>query len=110
MSRLSLKARNLLLLAGVALLVIGPLVMHQPQPGVEIFTGSDDQATAAIAQNAPGYQPWFAPFWTPPSKEIESLIFALQAALGTGILGYYLGRRKALSEMRQRGGGVDAAD
>lgn len=109
MARPGMTARNLLLLAGVAVLVVAPLVLHQPQPGADIFGGTDNQAAAAITRDHPDYRPWFAPFWTPPSKEIESLLFALQAALGTGVLGYYLGRRKALSEMRQ-GRRDDAAD
>ncbi|MDA8232427.1 MAG: energy-coupling factor ABC transporter substrate-binding protein [Magnetospirillum sp.] len=54
------------------------------------FGGSDDKAAAAIA--ATGYRPWFTPLWKPPSTEVESLLFALQAALGAGTLGYVLGR------------------
>jgi cobalt/nickel transport protein len=81
--------RNILLLAAVAALVVAPLVM-----GGE-FTGTDDQATRAIEAAEPGYQPWFQPLWEPPSSEIESLLFALQAALGAGVIGYVLGRRHA---------------
>lgn len=55
------------------------------------FAGSDDQAKAAIGTLAPAYQPWFAPLLEPASNEIASLLFALQAALGAGVIGYYLG-------------------
>jgi cobalt/nickel transport protein len=55
------------------------------------YAGTDDQARAAIA--ATGYQPWAEPLWRPPSPQIESLLFALQAAAGAGLLGYVLGRR-----------------
>ena len=48
-----------------------------------------------------GYQPWFEPLWTPPSKEIESLLFSLQAALGAGLLGYYVGLRRGRGEGRK---------
>ena len=31
-------------------------------------------------------------FWEPPSGEIESLFFCLQAGVGAGIVGFVLGR------------------
>jgi cobalt/nickel transport protein len=37
------------------------------------------------------YKPWFSSIWEPPSGEIESLLFALKAALGAGFIGYYIG-------------------
>jgi cobalt/nickel transport protein len=81
----------LLLLAAVAI-VTAPLVI----PGIKgEFKGSDDQATEAIAAAKPDFKPWFAPVWQPPSNEIQSLLFALQAALGAGVLGYVIGRRRS---------------
>lgn len=79
---------NLLLLAAAAAIVILPMALGLPGE----FGGSDAQAQAEIEES--GYRPWFAAIWTPPSKEVESLLFAAQAALGAGILGYILGRRK----------------
>ena len=38
-----------------------------------------------------GFQPWYSSIWEPPSGEIESLIFALQAAIGAIIIGYFFG-------------------
>ncbi len=38
------------------------------------------------------YEPWFSNIWEPPSGEIESMLFALQAALGAGFIGYFFGR------------------
>jgi cobalt/nickel transport protein len=32
--------------------------------------------------------------YEPPSDEIESLLFALQAALGAGFIGYYIGYKR----------------
>ena len=32
--------------------------------------------------------------WEPPSGEIESLLFALQAAIGAGFIGYYVGKKQ----------------
>ena len=89
--------QNLLLLAAVVVLVAAPLWMVQrPAPGahgeqIEIFRGADDQARDVIGTIAPGYQPWFKPLLEPASAEISSLLFALQAALGAGFIGYYLG-------------------
>jgi cobalt/nickel transport protein len=90
--------RNLLLLLAVVILAVGPLLLHG-RGGAE-FTGSDDQAEAMITQIKPDYQRWAVPIWEPPSGEIESLLFALQAAIGAGLLGYYFGRRRAQSEAR----------
>lgn len=79
-----------LLLAAAIAIVVAPLAL--PGLGGE-FKGTDDLASAAITESRPGYQPWFKPLWTPPSSEVESLLFAVQAALGAGVLGYVLGRR-----------------
>ena len=87
--------RNLWLLLGVILLAVGPLIFHSETAK---FGGSDDQASAMIAHIQPGYRRWAEPLWAPPSAEIESLIFALQAALGAGLLGYYFGRKRGLVE------------
>lgn len=92
--------RNLLLLLAVAVLAIGPLLLHRDDGAG--FTGSDDQATQLIERSVPGYRRWAEPVWEPPSGEIESLLFALQAALGAGMLGYYFGRRRAMSELGSR--------
>ncbi|GAB6158380.1 hypothetical protein JCM39194_15800 [Desulfotomaculum varum] len=83
-------AVNLLLLAAVVALAILPLVVvHDAE-----FGGADGQAENAIAEIKADYQPWFQPLWEPPSGEIESLLFALQAALGAGFIGYYFGYRR----------------
>ena len=65
------------------------------------FKGSDDQGTEAIAALAPAYQPWVKPLWEPPSDEVESLLFSLQAALGAGLIGYYLGFRRGRQRRSQ---------
>lgn len=89
--------QNLLMIIGVVVLMAVPLWMVQkPAPGpdgkeVEIFKGADDQAKDVIGKIAPGYQPWFKPLMEPPSGEVGSLLFALQAALGAGFIGYWLG-------------------
>jgi cobalt/nickel transport protein len=89
--------RNLWLLLGVIVLAVGPLMFHSETAK---FGGSDDQASALISNIQPGYHRWAEPLWSPPSSEIESLIFALQAALGAGWLGYYFGRKRGLAEAK----------
>lgn len=99
--------QNLLLMIAVVMLVALPLWMVQkPAPGpdgkvVEIFQGADDQARNVIGKIAPGYHPWFKPLMEPPSGEIATLIFALQAALGAGFIGYYLGVSVTRAKMRR---------
>lgn len=78
---------NYLLLLGVLLLVLIPLVFVHGE-----FGGTDDAGSAAVTAAVPGFKPWFTPIWVPPSPEIESLLFAVQAALGAGIIGYVVGR------------------
>jgi cobalt/nickel transport protein len=78
--------QNILLLTAAVLVVAAPLIL-----GIEgEYGGADGQAQATIEES--GYAPWFSSIWAPPSKEIESLLFALQAAAGAGLLGYVLGR------------------
>ena len=57
--------------------------------GQEAWGGADGEAAGLI--EATGYEPWIEPFWEPPSGEIESLLFALQAAIGAVIIGYIFG-------------------
>ncbi|RDY24065.1 energy-coupling factor ABC transporter substrate-binding protein [Romboutsia maritimum] len=84
------KKTNLILLLLAIVLIIIPLVFNS---GAE-YGGADDQAEGVISEVNPGYEPWFSSIYEPPSGEIESLLFAVQAALGAGVVGYYLGSRK----------------
>lgn len=70
----------------ILLIVIG-LVFNSN----EKFVGTDDKAKQTITKINPNYKPWFNSMWKPPSSEIESLLFSVQAALGTGFIGYYIG-------------------
>lgn len=94
MGRSSKTWNNWLLLLGVVLLAVVPLWM---QRGAE-FSGSDGEAEAAIQAVQPDYQPWLEPLLTPASGEIESLLFALQAALGAGTIGFVVGLYRGRSE------------
>jgi len=85
---------NLALITVVILLAVAPLVFLE---GAE-FGGADGEAETQITQIAPHYTPWFESFFEPASGEIESMLFALQAAVGAGVLfyglGYLKGRKK----------------
>lgn len=82
--------RSVLLVTAAAAIVAAPLAV----PGLKgEFKGVDDLGTEAIHKSRPDYKPWFEPLWKPPSDEVETMLFALQAALGAGVLGYVIGRR-----------------
>ncbi|MER6648965.1 energy-coupling factor ABC transporter substrate-binding protein [Streptomyces sp. NPDC000971] len=105
-----------LLLVVVAALAVLPLALGLGDGEKEPFTGADAQAETAITEIDPDYEPWFSPLYEPPSGEIESALFALQAALGAGVLAYYFGLRRgrrqgelratAGQERRGAGGGT----
>ena len=85
---------NALLLLVVAALAVLPLALGLGDHKEEPFTGADAEAETAITELQPEYEPWFSPLYEPPSVEIESALFALQAALGAGVLAYYFGVRR----------------
>ncbi len=90
---------NWLLVIAVLILAIAPLIFVR---GAE-FGGADDHAEKAISEFNPGYKPWFKPFFEPASGEIESLLFASQAALGAGVVGFAIGLYKGRSESSAKG-------
>lgn len=87
-----MRGRTRCLVAAVVLLTVLPLWCVGARPGGEsMFAGADDAARQAIGSIAPGYRPWFAPVFEPASAEIASLLFALQAAAGASVIGFWLG-------------------
>jgi cobalt/nickel transport protein len=84
MTRRSL-VNALLVLAVVALFAVPLLV----DGGASEYGGTDAAVTAEL--EADGYTPWFDSLFS-PTGDVESGLFALQAALGAGVLGYVLGR------------------
>ncbi|MBT2366107.1 energy-coupling factor ABC transporter substrate-binding protein [Streptomyces sp. ISL-10] len=93
---------NTLLLLAVAALAVLPLVLGLGDHKEEPFTGADAQAETAITELEPDYEPWFSPLYEPPSGEIESALFALQAAIGAGVLAYYFGLRRGRRQGEER--------
>lgn len=99
--------------AAVVALTVVPLVWVGPGPvdeqgaAGERFQGADSRAQEAITRIAPDYKPWFSPVLEPSSNEIASLLFALQAAVGAGVIGYWLGLSKARAHAGPGDGGAE---
>ncbi|MCS0636810.1 energy-coupling factor ABC transporter substrate-binding protein [Streptomyces sp. LP05-1] len=93
---------NTLLLLVVAALAVLPLALGLGDHKEEPFAGADAQAETAITELKPDYKPWFSPLYEPPSGEVESALFALQAALGAGVLAYYFGLRRGRRQGESR--------
>jgi len=89
--------KTLLLLIAVIFITALPLMGFHLDPGAdsEIFAGDDDKAMTVIEEISPGYEPWAEALWEPTSGEIASMLFALQAALGAGFIGYYIGSSRS---------------
>jgi cobalt/nickel transport protein len=78
---------NWLLVLAVVVLAAAPLVFLG---GDTDFAGADGAAVEVIENENPGFEPWATPLFE-PSPETASGLFALQAAIGAGVLGYVLG-------------------
>ncbi len=101
-----MKMRNSGLIIAAIILVIASLLIGGQREGAE-FAGADGQAMDTVTSINPNYQPWFSPIWQPPSGEVESLLFALQAALGAGVLCYYLGFKRGQAQGRRNRADAD---
>lgn len=89
--------KNLFMILLIIILAVSPLLLQKSAK----FNGADGEAKEAIAQINSSYKPWFNNIWTPPSKEIESLLFAVQAALGAGFIGYFIGYTRGKSKLKE---------
>ena len=90
-----------MIIIGVVILFVVPLFIHKPHEGEELFVGADAKAEGLIGTIAPDYKTWFSPIFVPPSGEIETMLFCLQAAIGAGFIGYYIGYKKGLHTKEQ---------
>ena len=85
---------NIALICLVIVIGAAPLMLVKNSE----FGGADGKAEELITEINPGYEPWAESLIEPPGGETESLLFALQAALGAGVgcyvLGYFRGRAK----------------
>lgn len=92
------KVQNWLLIGGVLGLALLPLIIVKQGK----FGGADDRGKAAITEIQPNYKPWFESVFQPASPEISSLLFATQAALGAGVVGYAIGRYQGRTEAKAK--------
>jgi cobalt/nickel transport protein len=70
------------------------------------YAGSDTQGSAQISEITGRPEGDFHPLiwqWTPPSGEIESGLFAIQAAIGGLLVGWVFGYWKGQKNMKSRG-------
>lgn len=91
------KNRNLWMILAVVILSVTPLIFIRGD-----YEGADGKAEDMIGEIQPNYQPWFEPVLEVPSGEIESLLFASQAAIGAGIIGYVIGLYKSRQQGKNR--------
>ena len=82
--------KNLLLLILVVVIAVIPLIFVEGEYG-----GADGEAETLITEINSDYTPWASALFEPASGEIESLLFALQAAIGAGVIGFGFGRLSA---------------
>jgi cobalt/nickel transport protein len=93
---------NVLLVLAVVALFAVPLLVDG---GVSEYGGTDAAVTEDL--EADGYTPWVDSLFS-PAGDVESGLFALQAAVGAGVLGYVLGRLRGRREP-QRGTAAEPA-
>jgi cobalt/nickel transport protein len=89
---------NIVLLFIAVLIAILPLIVIRNSE----FAGADGLAEETIQEIRNDYESWFQPFWEPPGGETESLLFALQAALGSGVIFYCIGYLKGKSDSAKK--------
>jgi cobalt/nickel transport protein len=66
------------------------------------YGGAEDKLAGVIEQITGGiYKPIEKPIWEPPSAEIENLLFALQAAIGAGVIGTSLAITEPKATMKK---------
>ena len=82
--------KNILLFLLVIFIAVSPLMLNKEAE----FNGADGVAETMIGEVSPDYEPWFSGFWQPPSGEVESALFVLQAILGSAFIFYFFGYLK----------------
>lgn len=80
----------LLIVLAVVILAL-PMSLGIGKDAEEPYAGTDSSAETLVEEEHQGYEAWFEPLIGELPGEVESGLFALQAALGAGLLGYVLG-------------------
>lgn len=98
-SALLLTAALLLLAAAIT---VGSLLYGYARDADAEFGGADGQAEEVITVIEEDYEPWFSPLVGELPGEVESGLFALQAAIGGivlgGAVGWYASRHRGRRE------------
>lgn len=81
------KKKSLILILLIVILTVTPLLIVKNSE----FGGADGEAETVIEQVNPNYKPWADNLIAPPGGETESMLFALQAAIGALIIGFGFG-------------------
>lgn len=97
-------SKILLIIALLAIIAVPVLFMP-----TTIFIGTDDKAINLIAETAPNYKPWLQSIWKPEAGT-EALLFTLQAAVGSFVLGYILGLLRGKSKVANHTGVKNVQD
>jgi len=95
----SLKVEYLLI---AAIVIFAAVFIYQSSVHDSDFEGADAAAQDFIYEINPNYEPIFEPLWEPPGGETESLLFALQAAIGAFIIGVFFGYYHAMNKCKKR--------
>lgn len=82
--------KNIILFLICLLVIVAPFVISSHGE----FEGADAQAEVLINEINSEYEPWASSLWEPPSGEVESFLFAVQAAIGAGFIGFFIGVKK----------------
>lgn len=91
-----MRKRTILYLAIVVALIAIPFAFE----GNSSFSSSDDGGPEWLTSM--GYHPWIQPFWKPPTSDMEAGLFAMQAAIGGGIVGFVFGMLREQAKAKKR--------
>ena len=76
-------------------------------PVLAMAAGTDEQAASLVRTLAPDYRPWVSPLFGSPEGWVENLLFALQAALGAGVIVYCFAVMRRRARIRREGARAD---
>lgn len=93
----NLKKNVVIIILVCVLIAVIPLIFIKNSE----FSGADGAAEEIITEINPNYEPWADSVLTPPGGETESLLFALQAAIGAGFIGFAIGTLRERSKHKK---------
>lgn len=99
-----------ILISAIPFWWVAPLALDPSLENAQLFSGADAKASELILKISPEYKTWFSPVYEPQSSEIATLLFALQAAIGAGVLGYWLGSSVARDKHRKELAGAQPTE